>query len=112
MPAADRVVKAMHPDLSSDTYVAVDSADTTPSFLLAIVRDGSHNPPSREYMEGVGGGLARTSPKTGWHISEYGYETSDIPLPNAYRYHCLATNDAGITKHRFGYVAGDEVSTT
>jgi hypothetical protein len=109
MPAADRAGAALHPQAKSETYLAVDPADRSHSFLLAIIQDGSHNVPTAEYMDGVGSGLTRTSPKTGWHISDYGYEKSDIPLPSAYRYHCVATSDAGVAKHRFGYLAGQDV---
>jgi hypothetical protein len=108
MPAADQAAVNLHPQMSSETYLAVDPNNRANSFILGVVRDGSHISTNREYMDGVGSGLTRTSPKTGWHISEYGYESASIPVAGAYHYHCVATSDTGVIKHRFGYVAGDD----
>lgn len=108
LTALDRAADSLRPNTSFETYVAVDAADKSHSFLFSAVRDGSPGPPSATYMEGVGSGMQRTSPKTGWHVSDYRYEKVGIPLPSSYRYECLATSDAGVVKHRFGYVAGQD----
>lgn len=107
-PIADRAAKDLHPQLGSETFLVADPA-TRGNYMFTVVRDGSGLAPSSEYMRGVGDGLERTSPKTGWRISNFKFEPSRLPIEGAYSYSCLATSDTGTTKYRFGYIVGDEV---
>jgi hypothetical protein len=108
LPSADRAAHALHPQLGSETYLAQDPI-THGSYLISAIHDASSSAINDEYMKGVGSGLERTSPKTGWHITEYTFEASSTPVSATYRYSCVATSDAGVVKHRFGYMLGGDV---
>ena len=105
LPAAEQAVAQMHPELRADTFFAIQPA-TRVMFIFTVAHEGNDQPPNDLYMKGVGSGIERTSPKTGWQISNYSFSPSPIPFAGSYRFSCIATNNAGVVKHRFGYLGG------
>ena len=99
MPAQDPQV---------EQFVAIDPGNRI-SFLMTVTVDPERSEIVDEFMQGMGDGMERSAPQTGWNVTDYRFEKSSVPLKGAYRYSYTATNDAGTVKHRFGYIAGNAV---
>lgn len=108
MPVSDHAAQQLHPQLTSETYVA-QSPKAREGYLLSVIGGTSATTVNDEFMKGMGDGMTRTAPSTGWQITDYHFEPSKIPFEGAYRFSCVATNGAGLVKHRIGYVFGDSV---
>lgn len=91
-----------------EQFVAIDPGNRI-SFMMSVTADPERSEIVEEFMEGMGDGMERSAPQTGWNVTDYRFEKSAVPLKGAYRYSYTATNDAGTVKHRFGYIAGNAV---
>jgi len=105
MPVADRAAQQLHPQMTSETYVA-QNPNNREGYIVSVIRGGPATTVNDDFMKGMGDGMTRTAPKTGWHITDYAFGPSKIPFEGAYHFSCVATNDAGVAKYRMGYVFG------